>query len=173
MSLTKIKKELNKFDKSKLIELIIDLYKKSKPVKEYFEFFINPDERALFEKYREKVFEGFFPKRGYELKLKDSKQAISNFKNIGPSPDLLGDLMLFYVECGVKFTNDFGDIDEGFYSSIEKMYLQTLKFMQKEKILDKFQKRALEVVENTNDIGWGFHDYLGAVYFDYYPDEID
>ena len=173
MSLTHIKTELNKFDKIKLVEIISDLYKKNKSVREYFEFFINPDEGALFKKYRDKVFEGFFPKRGYELKLKDSKQAISNFKKIEPSAHLLADLMLFYVECGVKFTNDFGDIDKGFYSSVEKMYLQALEFMRKEGILDKFQKRALKIIEDTNGIGWGFHDNLGSVFFDYYSEEID
>ena len=81
--------------------------------------------------------------------------------------------MLFYVECGVKFTKDFGDIDKGFYSSVEKMYLQALEFMRKEGILDKFPKRALIIIEDTNGIGWGFHHYLESVFFDYYSEELD
>ncbi len=169
MGLTDIKKELKKLDKEKLIDLVADLYKKNKSVKEYFDFYVNPDEKELFSKYRDKVFEAFYPKRGYDYKLKDGKQAISDFKKLGPSPDLIADLLLFYVETGVKFTNDFGDIDETFYSSMETTYVAALKLMKKESLLDKFADRAGKVVRDTSGTGWGFHDYLSQVYYDFYP----
>ena len=38
MSLSDLKKELKKFDKNKLIDLISELYKMHKPVKEFFDF---------------------------------------------------------------------------------------------------------------------------------------
>ena len=173
MGLTDLKKELKKFDKGKLIELVAELYKKNKSVKEFFDFYINPNEKDLFNKYRDKVFESFYPKRGFNYKLKDGKQAISDFKKLGSSADLLADLMLFYVETGVKFTNDFGDIDENFYSSLEKTYVQALTLMKKENLLDKFVDRASKVIKDTDGIGWGFHDYLADVYFDFYADFID
>ena len=109
MGLTDLKKELRKFEKDKLIEIVADLYKKNKAVKDFFDFYLNPNEGELFEKYRHKVFEAFYPKRGFNYNLKDGKQAISNFKKLGASTDLLAELMLFYVETGVKFTNDFDD----------------------------------------------------------------
>ena len=173
MGLTDIKKELKKLDKEKLIDLIADLYKKNKSVKEFFDFYVNPDERELFNKYRDKVFEAFYPRRGYNYKLKDGKQAISDFKKLGPSTDLLADLMLFYVETGVKFTNDFGDINEGFYSSLETTYVATLKLMEKENLLHKFADRTYKVVSDTSEIGWGFHDYLCDVHSNFYADYSD
>lgn len=173
MGLTDIKKELKKLDKDKLIDLVADLYKKNKSVKEFFDFYVNPNERELFNKYKDKVFEAFYPRRGYNYKLKDGKQAISDFKKLGPSLDFLADLMLFYVETGVKFTNDFGDIDEGFYLSMGKTYVGALTLMQKENVLDKFADRAGKVVSDTSGIGWGFHDYLTEVYFSFYADFID
>ena len=173
MGLTDIKKELKKLDKDKLIDLVTELYKKNKSVKEFFDFYINPNEIELFEKYRDKVFEAFYPKRGYNFKLKKGKQAISDFKKLGPSSNLLAELMLFYVETGVKFTNDFGDIDESFYSSIEKSYVAALTLMKKENILDKFADRAGKVVGDTSGIGWGFHDYLGDVHSNFYADSAN
>lgn len=173
MGLTDLKKELKKLDKKKLIDLVADLYKKNKSVKEFLDFYINPDEKALFDKYRDKVFEAFYPSRGYNYKLKDGKQAISDFKKLGPSTDLLADLMLFYVETGVQFTNDFGDVDEGFYSSLEKTYVAALTLMRKENLLDKFADRSAKVVSDTSDIGWGFHDFLGSVYSEFYADYFD
>ena len=170
MGLTDIKKELKKLDKEKLIEMVADVYKKNKSVKEYFDFFINPNEKELFKKYHDKVYEAFYPKRGFGFKLKDGKQAISDFKKLGASTDLVADLMLFYVETGVEFTLEFGDIDENFYSSIENTYNHALTLMQKEGMLEKFALRAKAVVDDTNDMGWGFHDYLADVYYEFYPE---
>ena len=173
MGLTNIKKELKKLDKDKLIGLVADLYQKNKSVKEFFDFYVNPNERELFEKYRDKVFEAFYPKRGYNFKLKDAKQAISDFKKLGASLNLLADLMLFYVETGVKFTNDYGDVNQTFYKSLATTFVDSLTLMRKENLLDKFEDRVGKVVDDTSGIGWGFHDYLVQVWVDFYPTEDD
>lgn len=44
MGLRDIKKELFKLDKKNIIELIADLYKKNKSVKEFFDFYIDTDD---------------------------------------------------------------------------------------------------------------------------------
>lgn len=168
MGLTDIKKELRKLDKEKLVELVIDLYKKNKSVKEFLDFYVNPNEKELFLKYKDKVYEAFYPKRGDRFKLSDGKKAISDFKKLEASKELLSELMLFYVETGVEFTNEFGDIDEPFYNSVASVYLNALKLMSKENILDKFADRAKKIVDDTSGIGWGFHDELGDIYSDFY-----
>lgn len=176
MGLTDIKKELKKLDKDKLVDLAVDLYKKNKSVKEFLDFYVNPNERELFNKYRDKILEAFYPKRGNNFKLKDGKQAISDFKKLGPSADLLADLLLFYVETGVEFTNDFGYIDEAFYSSMATTYSTALTLMKKENLLDKFAYRAVKVVNESSDIDWGFHDFLVEVcsdFYDNFSDDID
>jgi Family of unknown function (DUF6155) len=74
MALKDVKNELLKLDKAKLIEIIAELYRKQKLVKEYFDYFTNPDEKAEFEKYKNKVREAFFPKRGVNFKLSAGKK---------------------------------------------------------------------------------------------------
>jgi hypothetical protein len=171
MALTDLKKELKKFDKEKLIDLIADLYKKNKSIKEFLDFYVSPDENELFKKHRDKVFEAFYPKRGYGYKLKDGKQAISDFKKYEPATELLADLMMFYVESGVKFTNDFGDVNEAFYNSLTTTFVDALKIMDKENLLHRFEERVEKIVDNTRGIGWGVHDYLVQVWFDFYPSD--
>jgi len=173
MGLPDLKKELKKLDKDKLIDLVADLYRRNKAVKELLDFYVNPNEKEVFNTYRDKVFEAFCPSRGNRYKLKDGKQAISDFKKLGTSTDLLADLMLFYVETGVCFTIDFGDIDEGFYSSLETTFVDALTLMQKQNLLGKFEKRVGKVVNDTRDIGWGFHDFLAQVWVDFYPSADD
>jgi len=173
MGLTELKRELRKLDKDMLIGLISDLYKKEKSVKQLLDFYVNPNEKELFEEYRHKVIVAFYPEHGYEINLKKGRQTISDFGKYSPSPHLLADLMLVYVETGVSFTNDFGDMNESFYSSLESMYVRALKLMRKERILELFADRAKRVIEDTRDVGWGFHDYLADVYYGYFTDEIN
>jgi hypothetical protein len=168
MGLREVKSELSKQDKATLIKHISELYKKYKPVKEYFDFYVNPNEEKIIEEYKEKVREGFYPKRGFSLKLSISRKAINDFKKLGTSKESIADLLLYFVECGVELTNEFGDIDESFYSSIENAYAKALEISKKEGVLAKFEDRAYEIVEETENIGWGFHDYLSDVYSEYY-----
>lgn len=168
MGLREVKSELNKLDKEDLIKHISELYKKYKPVKEYFDFYVNPDERKRLEHYKEKVTEGFFPKRGYKLKLSISRKAISDFKKLGTSAESVADLMLHFVENGVEFTNEYGEIDENFYTSLENTYSNALNLIEKNGLLAKFENRANKIVSDTENIGWGFHDYLGDEYCQYY-----
>jgi|SRR5690554_1915540 len=168
MGLREVKSELNKVNKEDLLKHISELYKKYKPVKEYFDFYINPDEKQILEQYKEKVTEGFFPKRGYQLKLSISRKAINDFKKLGTSAESLADLLLHFVENGVQFTNEYGDIDENFYTSIENTYSNALELIDKNGLLDKFESRAYKIVTDTDGIGWGFHDYLEDLYCQHY-----
>jgi hypothetical protein len=168
MGLADLKKELRKLDKEKLVDLVADLYKKNKSVKEFLDFYVNPNEKELFLKYKDKVYEAFYPRRGDRFKLSDGKKAISDFKKLEASKELLSELMLFYAETGVEFTNEFGDIDEPFYNSIASVYSSALTLMNKEGILDKFADRAKQIVDDTSGIGWGFHDELGDIYCEFY-----
>lgn len=171
MGLREVTSALKKQDKETLIKHISELYKKYKPVKEYFDFYINPDEQLLLSNYKDKVYEGFFPSRGWKIKLSISRKAINDFKKLGPSPDSLADLLLYFVECGVMFTDEYGDIDENFYSSVENTYFKALELMKKKSILGKFKNRSEKIVTDTSGIGWGFHDNLGEIFDEFYDDE--
>jgi hypothetical protein len=171
MGISELKTELKKLDKDMLIDLVTDLYKKNKSVKEFLDFYVNPDEKELFSKYRDRVYEAFFPRRGDRLRLAEGKKAISEFKKLGASKELLADLMLFYTETGVKCTNEYGDMDEPFYNSVASVYSNSLALMKKEKILDKFYARAKNIVDDTQGIGWGFYDELSSIYCEFYPED--
>ena len=173
MSFSDIKKKLNQLDKKQLIGLISELYKINSATKEYLDFFANPDEKKQLVKYKQRVLEAFYPKRGTGLKLKETKLAIADFKKLGTSVELLADLKLFYVECGVQFTNDFGGMDESFYLSLARMYKKALDLMHTGNLLKSFQDRSLKIVIDTKDIGWGFHDYIAGEHFEYYGMDSD
>ena len=83
MGLADVKNELNRFDKKQMIELLTDLCKKNVSVKECLDFFVSPNEVKLLTKYKTKVLEAFYPKRGDEIKLRDGRNAITESKSMG------------------------------------------------------------------------------------------
>lgn len=168
MGLKEVKSELSKLDKAALIKHISELYKKYTPVKEYFDFYVNPDEKKILDKYKEKVTEGFFPKRGFQLKLSISRKAINDFRKLGTSYESLADLLLHFVENGVEFTNAYGDINESFYESVENTYSSALEIIEKNGLTGSFKKRAYKIVTDSADTGWGFHDCLNDLFYQYY-----
>lgn len=76
--------------------------------------------------------------------------------------------MLYYVECGVEFTDLYGDIDERFYYSLESMFadfVMLLNSMENDSFYRRQSKRIRAVFEDTRDIGWGFSDKMARIYF--------
>lgn len=167
-----LKKFLSTLSKEELIKHIVELDKKYKPVQEYHQVFVNNDITSVVEKLKAQIKNEFYPSRGLpKERLSVARNAISDAKKLGLPPEILADLMLFYVETGVQFTNDYGDINESFYNSMESMFAKTLKLMQKEGIIDQFKERAYKITEDSCDTGWGFHDTLCDFYYEYYDKE--
>lgn len=164
-----LKKHLSTLTKEELIKHIIELDKKYKPVQEYHQIFFHNDVEAVVEKYKKQIEDEFYPMRGEpKMRLSVARKAITEAKKLGIPAELLADLMLFYVETGVQFTNDYGDINEPFYNSMESMYGKALELIQKEGLLVEFQERACKITEDSCDTGWGFNDTLCDYYYQYY-----
>ncbi len=79
--------------------------------------------------------------------------------------------MPFYVEKGVEFTNIYGDINEAFYRSLHTTFVNSLTVIRNENILADFEIRVNNIIKNTQNIGWGFHEALVEAWIDFYPIE--
>ncbi len=89
MSKPKLKKELQQLTKEQLIEQILDLYDKNKAVKEFYNFYLNPrNEMELAEKYKKQIRKEFNVENPLRStgKFSVAKRAISDFRNLQPSP---------------------------------------------------------------------------------------
>lgn len=60
--------------------------------------------------------------------------------------------MLYYVEKGVEFTNNYGDIDQSFYSSIESMYERVIILCDEEEEYYNFFANRLKQVDSIKRI---------------------
>jgi len=169
MATPNLKKYLKTLTKEELINHIIELDKKYKPVQEYYQLYLNNDVEAVLNKYKKQIEYEFYPARGEpKMRLSVARKAVTDAQKLGFPPEAMADLMLFYVETGVEFTNDYGDIDEPFYNSMENMYLKALKFLDSEGLLSEFENRARNIVDKSADTGWGFYDTLGDYFYQFY-----
>ncbi|MBC2705126.1 DUF6155 family protein [Desulfobacula sp.] len=171
MNIRELEKHLAELTKKELISEISFLFKMNSFSKDYLSLkFSQGLKRSILEKYKQQVKNEFYPQRGEpKLRLSIAKKAVSEFKKVSKSQNDIADIMMFYVENGVEFTCDYGDIDERFYNSMESMFESILKFVQKHNLGKNFQTRCKKIVDDTDGIGWGFHDQLGYLYHFYFP----
>lgn len=174
-----LKKQLKAYDQKELIELVVEIFKANKDVQNYLSSKFLGDEvnEELFLKARKKIENEFFPDRGFgKLRLAEAKKEITAFKKATNDEKRTVDLMLFYVEQGVEFTNSYGDIYEGFYISMVKMFDQVAKECDGNDVLyQAFSSRLQKVVSRAQGTGWGFGEALVEIYYsiDWVHDEED
>ena len=82
MSKSILKKELQKLTKEQLIDQISELYDTYKPVKEYYQTFLNPGNiQELFEKYKAIIVHEFYPKtKSWNPKIRFSEWGRNNMQ---------------------------------------------------------------------------------------------
>ncbi|WP_435788770.1 DUF6155 family protein [Clostridium sp.] len=172
LSVTELKNILKKQNREELIELFLDSYKASAQVKEYITVKYGDQDtiEQIFETYKNKIRDVFFPKSmSAQFKIGEAKKIVNYFKKLCSDEKLVIDLMLYYVEMGVEFTDTYGDINQSFYNSVESMYETVVNAINKEKKSEVFnilRKRLKAVVDDTRGIGWGFHDNLSIIYYE-------
>lgn len=165
-----LKSYLEQRTQAELIADIVDLFRRVDAVKDYYQLRLETGSREeVLAPYKAAIQQEFFPSRGFgEARLSIAQRPIREYKKISPSPEGLIELMVFYVEMGVRFTNAYGDINESFYSSMERMYERAVKLIMEQHLQDRFEVRCRRIVHKTAHIGWGFHDTLSDIYNQYF-----
>ena len=168
-----LKKYLSSLDKTQIIDFVTEMYKNSKPAKQYIDHFLKPESgKAVLQKYKKIIEKEFYPIKPSDKNFKFSvaNKAIKEFSELKPDPIYLAELMLFLPEIASRFTHDFGDMYESFYIGVEKSYQKALSLISKHDLLDHFKAQALLCFEYSQDCGWGFGDAMGAIYYNYYEE---
>jgi hypothetical protein len=168
-----LKKYLQQFTKEQLIEQIIELQQKYKDVKTYYEFTLNPAAANQADKVKKAIHKFFNPSFHGSPKLREARKEVSLFKKLSPPEDSVADVMLHYVECGVEFTNNYGDISGPFYSSVASMFYDACEYIQKNGLRSMYKERCKKIVDATRNIGWGFHDELCQYFYDFIEKESE
>jgi hypothetical protein len=163
-----VRQHLGTWGKPALLALVKDLYDTAAENRDFIQARCQAEAGGgeVLEKYRRKIVDQFFPTRGEgKLKLGEARKAIRDYcKATGNLPGTV-ELLMTYFENGVKFTHEYGDIDERFYSSVESALDELAALLRGEarELYPKFRDRLARVEQMTDGIGWGFHDFVAGV----------
>jgi hypothetical protein len=155
-----------------LLQLLQDLYVLRPEVKDFLHARLLTSE-ANVEPYKATIQQSLAPDviHGETLALSRGRKAISDYKKATKDPIGTLDLMTYYVECGTQFTVDYGDIEEGFYASLESMFTQVVKTIQNsdQETIDQFLPRLKGIVRQARGIGWGYYDAISDTLEEAFP----
>ena len=151
-----------------LLALVKDLFEAAAVNRDFIQARCQADESGgeVLEKYRGKIVEQFFPTRGFgKLKLGEARKAIRDYRNATGNFPGTAELLMTYVENGTRFTHEYGDIDERFYSSVESALEELAGLLRGEarELYPSFSGRLASVEQMADGIGWGFHDFVADV----------
>ncbi|MCD8501943.1 MAG: DUF6155 family protein [Bacillaceae bacterium] len=161
LSIAQLKKQLKTYDQTEFIELILDCYRKSDEMKTFLttKFVGESAIEELHEITKEKNMRRILSeKRHPKLRLAEAKKAITDFKKLCHDEAKIIDVMVYYVELGVEFTNDYGDINAAFYNSLISTFAAIVDLLnQKEdaSLTLAFRDRLEDIVYASAHIGWG------------------
>lgn len=157
MSKLQLKKELNSMSKDQLAELVLDLYSARKEIKEYLEFFLNPNVEKLVEKFRKNVDKELRrSKHGYsKARVSGLKRMVNDVSSFSPGADTVIDCHLYLVKELIhleRYLNLPGALYNGFNYFVE----QSILLAYADGYLDK-------TIAQLNDLA--NNDKIGRQYF--------
>jgi len=169
-----VKSAMIELDQKQLLKLVADIYRFSKENKVFLHarFGIGDDPLAP---YKKTIEDCMYPDiyKNTPIHISKAKKAISNYSKAVVDPVGVTELTVFFVECGNNFTVSYGDMDEGFYDAINRMYRRAIEkvlSLPKEKQYE-FQDRLKDIMTSSSNIGWGYHDVLSFDYHNAFPEE--
>jgi len=169
-----VKTALAGHDKAALVGLIADLYDYSEQNRSFLHarFSLGADP---LKPYKKIIDDALCPDvmKNKPIRIAKGKQAIADYSKAIGDPKGKLELMLFFVESGTQFTLEFGDIDENFYVSLERMYKKAIDLLLTfdEEVIDAYYSRFEKLVTSTENIGWGYHDSLADIFYEAFPEE--
>ena len=83
MKISDLKKVLTALNKEELSEIIIDLYKSNKAVKDFLNYHLNISSEDLVDSYKAAIKKALNPEKNRKIKLAKARKILSDFKKIG------------------------------------------------------------------------------------------
>lgn len=156
-----------------LRDVIVELCKINPKNRQFLELHIlssnEANVEAINKEAKKKIYShlygnSMFPK----IDLAGARKQVREYsKLLKDYPGQVADLQLYYVETGTEITNEFGDIDERFYSSMESMLGSFCKQILKHPVnYKRFRDRLINLEAACAGIGWGYHDAVADMIYE-------
>ncbi len=153
MAFREVKKELNGMDKTEIVKLISEMYKKIPAAKTYLDIFATGEIKQLVEKYKKDIERYIYPSgRNMQLRETEARKIIRNVKKMKIT-ELNVELELHYVACCLEIIEEFGYWDEGYYVALEKMFYNATGGINELGSEEKYEERIIAIMHKASEFG--------------------
>jgi hypothetical protein len=153
MALREVKKELNGMDKTEIIKLISEMYKKIPAAKTYLDIFATGEIKGLVEKYKKEIERYVYPNgRNMQLRETEARKLIRTVQKM-KIVELNVELELHYVYCCLEVVEDFGYWDESYYIALEKMFYSATSGINELGMDEKYEERIIGIMSKASEFG--------------------
>lgn len=153
MSLRALKKELNQMDKTEIINLILDMYKKIPDAKNFLDIFTTGDIEKLTDKYKNEIERYIYPHgRDMVLRETEARKIIRTVRKMKIT-QLNVALELHYVSCCLEIIDDFGYWEENYYVAMEKMFDNAINGINEMGMEEKYLEQIRTLSDKASEFG--------------------
>lgn len=168
-----IKSLINNLEPDELREVIVELCNLTKKNRQFLHLYLQSSHAVnidtIVKEAKKKIYSHFYGRSTFpKIDLANARKAVNEYsKVLKEYPVHVAELKLYYVEVGTELTNNYGDMHEGFYSSLESMFESFCKHIIKHPIyFNRFKDRIRDLKSACKGIGWGYRDIIDDVAFE-------
>lgn len=161
MSKSKLKKEIAMLERSQLEQMVLDAYEARKEIKEYFEFFLNPDVDKLLERYKSDISKELVRSKWGRSKARASviKRLVKNFEGFHPGYEKELDLLMFIVRYSLLVETKVNLTDPLINGTVAFM-LKMVEIADRNFVADKVLDELISVIDNERSGTRYFRKFL-------------
>ena len=153
MALKEVKKELNQMEKTEIIKLISEMYKKIPLAKSYLDVFATGETKKLAEKYKKEIEKYIYPSgRNMVLREIEARKIIRVIRKM-KIKELDVELELHYVECCLEVIEDFGYWDEKYYVALGNIFNDATSGISDLGVEEKYKERINTISNKASEFG--------------------
>lgn len=161
MSKSTLKKELNGLSHEQIIDVVLTAYSSNKAIKDYFDFFVNPDVDKLYQRFSSEISKEIIRgKYGRSTaRISRIKKSIKSFESYNPGVERCRDLRLSTVEALIdrEQSHEYSDT---LINGTLKLLNDTLAYADKNLIIDSTIQKVDEILAVRNDRSKYFRKFL-------------
>lgn len=141
-------------DRDQIVTVLLELYDARKDAREYLEYYVNPDENKMLEKYKAVIAKEFFPAKGRpRARTSVCKKAVKEFITLHPSPRLVIDLRLFLLENIVRYALRMRSwIKDSHCGTACSVLAETLDYMFVHDLIDAYSRRVDNILLTSDGL---------------------
>ncbi|MBI9059100.1 MAG: hypothetical protein JEZ01_15155 [Labilibaculum sp.] len=153
MGLREVKTRLNNLEKTEILKLISEMYKKVPAAKDFLDIYATGDIDELVEKYKKAIEKYVYPS-GNNLVLKESeaRKLIRKVRKMNVI-ELNIEIELHYVDCCLDVISDFGYWEDNYYVSVVKMYYSAVNGIAQIGLIDEYTERLENISSRASEFG--------------------